>query len=162
MNEFDQLTAYLAICLSNNKINHEQYNHILCAFGDSSNDDYITIMSQLNLKDGFKSYQREQDNQEIELSYQNSMIDDFIHEAEHSKQILTEQLNKLDELMVQKKPEFDNKLNRYNQFPDNPRLRTEYDKVRDEYDALQAQIFKLQGEIEEFDQKLDTWHKEKK
>ena len=158
MTEFDQLTAYLDLCLTKNKINHEQYNHILCSFGDSTNNDYVNMMNQLHLKEGFISYQRELDNQEIELAYQNSMIDDFIHEAEHSKEQLNLKLNEFNIIMLQKKPDFENRMNRYNQFPDNPRLKSEYDKVREEYDLLQINILKLQGEIEDLDKKLIMWH----
>lgn len=158
MSDFDRLSGYLSICLSQNKINNQQYNNILCSFTEN---EHLQILEQLNLKNGFISYQREEDNKEIELAYQTSMIDDFIKEAIKNKELLEVELNRINQHIDNIKIDYDNRLNRYRLFPDNPRFQIEYNKIRDEYDILQANSIRLQEEIDDFTQKITNWNNEK-
>lgn len=158
MEEFDQLVGYLDQCLGKGRINHHQRNHLLCILTEGG--DIHQVLEEMKLEDGYQSYRRKGERDQVEQAYQKSLIQDFIKEINQRIKKLNQEIVPFQEEFDEKKNHYETRYNHAQRYPDNPRYRQIADQARQEMDLVQVKLIKYQQELEECQRKIKTWEQE--
>jgi len=169
--EFDLLVEFCQKALSDGKINHHQYNYLVCGWSEGKSEEFL---SEMNLKNAFEAYQRELERNKIDHEYQAGVVQDLINDVNvnlKQAQAKLEPLQNEHDLKQEeydaKKVFFDNWDRRFKMFPENQRFQKEFEKVQgemngiqSEMDEIQGKMLKIQQEIENFEQQIRLWNTE--
>lgn len=157
MSDFDLLAEFCQKMLCDGKINHHQYNYLVCGWSEGKSEEYL---SEMNLNNAFAAYQRELERQKIDNEYQAGVVQDLINQKTINLDQAKLELEPLQQEYDSKKALFDNWDQRYKMYPENMRFKKEFEKIQGEIDEIQSKMLKVQQEVENFEQQIRLWNTE--
>lgn len=154
------MSSYLTQCHQEGKLNDNQYQFYLNQLWDHDSS-FENNMHVLNLWEGFETYQTQQNQQEEQNKHlfqeQQKSLQNTVQNSQQKIREYQDQIGLFQKEISELTPSFENARNRYEQFPDNPRLQAEFQKQQEPIDTLQSQILNLQNLIETTQQEIILW-----
>lgn len=154
------MSSYLSHCHQNKTMSDDQYQFYLNQLWTHDNS-FENNMKDLNLWEGFSKYQNEQNQINIEnqrlLKEQKECLHDTIQKSQAKIQEHQIKANDIQNQLDQPNSLLENAKKRHQQFPENPRLKEEYDKQKSQYDGLNSQLLHHQIQIDQLKAEISLW-----
>lgn len=154
------MNNYLGKCHQEKKLNNDQYQFYMNQLWDQDSS-FENNIRDLNLWDNFLVYQNTQREHNQQQQQMIQKQKDNLHKKIQDQQDLIQQHQTQISLLKQKleplKQPFENAQNRYNQYPDNPRLQAEFQKHQQAMDEIQSQLSNHQNQIEQLETEINLW-----
>ena len=160
MSDFDLLTEYCQKLLCEGRINQNQYSYIICSWSEENPEKIKECLGDMNLQDGFSSFQREAERNEQDNAYQISAVQDMINEANLNLIKFKSELDPYQKKYDTKKLLFDNWDSRYKLYPENMRFKKEVEKVQADLATIQTDMTKFQQEVDNCEQQIRLWNEQ--
>jgi len=154
--EIDQMamSQYLTHCHESKQLNADQYQFYMNQLWEHD-ETFSNNLKELCLWEGYLSFKEQQRRSEQQSDQQKTLMKQNII---LNQQKISDSIQKIEQLKqeIEKiKPDFENSQNRYRQYPDNPRLKAEFDKQQGIFDTFQSQIITLQQIISDLTDEND-------
>lgn len=157
MEDFESFTAFISKMVCDGRINSDQYSYMMCNWGEGTSDD---VIAELGLKDDLEKYLRQREREELDLEYQISVIRDNIKDIDKQIENLDSEIIKKEEEMVPFTNLYLNVQKRFEMFPDNPRIKSQFIEIQSKVDPFQRQISDYNKAKQLLNEKKGVWEKQ--
>lgn len=166
--DFNQYQVYFEQCLTEGKINHNQYNHLMGLFLDGT--DITKTMSDMNLLEGFHNFMTEKKQLEEaekerqlriqqDLAHQKAVLQDMIRDGTIELQKFEAILGEMTQTLETIRAQYDSQQNRIDAYQayDNPKLMGELAQIQERMDAEQGTLMQAQEDYQKKQAEVQGW-----
>jgi chromosome segregation ATPase len=158
--EADLQVEFVQNLLCDERINHDQFNFLICNISNDQPSMGMDAISELGLANEYRNFKSKLERNHQDTEYQISMIKDMISEVKGNMTRIQKENNTIIAEYEDKQKAYDTVKGRWSRFPDNPRFIKEMEDAEKDFGPIRDSYLNGQKQIKEYEDSIQVWEKQ--